>query len=159
MFNSAGLSKAFDTVDHQIVLNKLQKYGIRGNFLQLLNDYLTNRKQVVYINSTYSRQEDVSCGVPQGSVLGLLLFTIYINGLPKISKFETRLFADDTALILSDKNMKFLNVKVNSELIKVEQLLNADKLSLNYSKTKCLLLKPFTKVSYTDEFSVFVRGI
>ena len=108
------LSKAFDTVDHQIVLNKLQKYGIRGNFLQLLSDCLNNRKQVVYINNTYSRQQDVSCGVPQGSVLGHLLFSIYINDLPKISKFETRLFADDTALIFSDKNVKYLNAKVNS---------------------------------------------
>ena len=140
------LSKAFDTVDHQIVLNKLQKYGIRGNFLQLLNDYLANCKQVVYINNTYSRQQDVSCGVPQGSVLGPLLFTVYINDLPKISKFETRLFADDTALILSDKNMKSFNVKVNSELIKVEQWLNPNKLSLNYSKTKYLLIKPFAKI-------------
>ena len=95
--------------------------------MQLLNDYLTNHEQVVYTNNTYSRQQDVSCGVPQGSVLGPLLFTIYIIDLPKVSKFETRLFADDTALILSDKNVKSLNVKVNSELIKEEQWLNANK--------------------------------
>ena len=147
MFISADLSKAFDTVSHQIVLNKLQKYGIRGNFLRLLNDYLTNRKQVVYINNTHSRQQNVSCGVSQGSVLEPLLFTIYINDLQKISKFETRLFADDTALILSDKNMKSFNVKVNSELIKIEQWLNANKLSLNYSKTKFMLIKPFARNS------------
>ena len=97
--------------------------------------------------------------MPQGSVLGSLLFTININDLPKISKFETRLFANDTALILSDKNVKSLNVKVNSELIMVEQWLNANKLSLNYSKTKYMLIKPFVKKSYTDEFSVSVRGI
>ena len=66
-----------------------------------------------------------------------------------MSKFETRLFADNTALILSDKNMKPRHVKVNSELIKVEQFLNANKLSLNYSKTKYLLIKPIAKVSYT----------
>ena len=118
-----------------------------------MNDYLTNLNQVIYINNTYSRQHYVSCGVPQGSVLGLLLFNIYINDLPKISKFETRLFADDTALILCDKNMKSLNVKVNFELIKIEQWLNANKLSLNYSKTKYLLIKPFPKVPYTDDFS------
>ena len=97
--------------------------------------------------------------MPQGSVLGPLLFTIYINDLPKISKFETRLFADDTALIFSDKNVKSLNVKVNSELIKVEHWLNANKLSLNYSKTKYLFIKPFAENSYTDEFSVSIRGI
>ena len=117
---------------------------------------MTNRKQVVYVNNTYSRQQDVSCGVPQGSVLESLLFNIYINDLPKISKFETRLFADDTALILSDKNMKSLNVTVNSELIKVEQWLNANNLSLNYSKTKYLLIKPFARNSSTDDFRVSI---
>ena len=118
--------------------------------MQLLNYYFTNSKQVVYINHTYSRQQDVSCVVPEGSVLGLLLFTTYVNDLPKISKFETRLFADDTQLILSDKNIKS---------IKVEQWLHANKLSLNYSKTKYFLIKPFAKVSYTDEYSVSIRGI
>ena len=127
--------------------------------MQLLNHYFTNSKQVVYINHTYSGQQDVSCVVPQGSVLGLLLFTTYVNDQSKISKFETRLFADDTQLILSDKNIKSLNVKVDSELIKVEQWLHANKLSLNYSKTKYFLIKPFAKVSYTDEYSVSIRGI
>ena len=117
------LSKAFDTVDYQIVVKKLPKYGIRDNFLQLLNDYFTNRKQFVCINNTYSRQQDVSCGVPQSSVLGPLLFTIYINDLPNTSKFEIRLFADDTVLILSHKNKKSLGVKVNSELIKSNGLM------------------------------------
>ena len=96
------LSKAFDTVNHKILLNKLEKYGIRGNSLTLIRNYLTNRKQTVHINNTYSLQQTLTSGVPQGSILGPLLFSIYINDLPKASKFETRLYADDTALMLSE---------------------------------------------------------
>ena len=114
------LSKAFDTVNHKILLNKLEKYGIRGNSLTLIRSYLTNRKQTVHINNTYSLQQTLTCGVPQGSILGPLLFSIYINDLPKASKFETRLYADDTALMLSEVKINELNENVNRELVKVE---------------------------------------
>ena len=114
------LSKAFDTVNHKILLNKLEKYGIRGNFLTLIRSYLTNRKQTVHVNNTYSLQQTLTCGVPQGSILGPLLFSIYINDLPKSSKFETRLYTDDTALMLSEVKINELNENVNRELVKVE---------------------------------------
>ena len=103
--------------------------------------YLNNRKQVVHIQNTFSEPENVICVVPQGSVIGPLLFSIYINDLPTASQFETRLFADDTALILTDSNLKSLNDKVNTELSKVGHWLNSNKLSLNLSKTKYLLVK------------------
>ena len=114
------LSKAFDTVNHKILLSKLEKYGVRGNSLKLINDYLTNRKQVVHVNNTYSDQQSIVCGVPQGSTSGPLLFSIYINDLPNASKFETRLFADDTALFLSNDDLKTLNKDVNYELLNIE---------------------------------------
>ena len=116
---SLDLSKAFDTVNHKILLNKLEKYGIRGNSLTLIRRYLTNRKLTVHINNTYSLQQTLTCGVPQGSILGPLLFSIYINDLPKASKFETRLYADDTALMLSEVKINELNENVNRELVKV----------------------------------------
>ena len=87
----------------------MEKYGIRNNSLHLITNYLTYRKQIVYINNSYSIPQTIKCGVPQGSSLGPLLFSIYINGLPKVSHFETRLYADDTALVLSEKELDALN--------------------------------------------------
>ena len=156
------LSKALDTVNHQILLNKLEKYGVRGNSLKLINDYLTNRKQVVSVNNVFSEQKSIACGVPQGSTLVPLLFRLFsicVNDLPNASNFETRPFADDTALLLSDENLIALNSKVNSELLKVETWLNANKLTLNYAKTKYLLIKPKTNSSQLCKFTPTIKGI
>ena len=101
----------------------------------------------------------MDCGVLQGSTLGPLLFSIYVNDLPNASNFETRLFADDTALLLSDENLIALNNKVNSELLKVETWLNANKLTLNYAKTKYLLIKPKTNSSQLCKFIHTIKGI
>ena len=83
-------------VNHDILTCKLEKYDMRGNALKIIKNFVTNRKQFVSINYTSSKKQNISCGVPQGSVLGPLLFSIYINNLPKASNFETRPFADDT---------------------------------------------------------------
>jgi len=114
---------------------------------------------VVHINITYSKKQSITCGVPQGSILVPLLFSIYINDLPKASNFTTRLFADNTALIIHDKNLETLNVNITSELIKVEKWLNANKISLNYSKTKYLLIKPKTRNATLSDFHVTIKGI
>lgn len=135
------LKKAFDTVNHNILLQKLGKYGIRGLPLQLLQNYLTNRYQYTVINHSKSEYCPITCGVPQGSTLGPLLFLIYVNDLPLASnKINTKLFADDTVLTISHKCIKNLNNNMNEELHKIDNWMKINKLSLNYNKTKCMLI-------------------
>ena len=102
------LSKAFDTVDHQIILGKLKHYGITGNNLKWFHSYLSNRKQFIKFNQTEeSTLLNIKCGVPQGSILGSLLFLLYVNDLCEVSNIlEPIMFADDTNLFYSHKNLK-----------------------------------------------------
>ena len=100
------LRKAFDTANHDILLMKLQHYGIRNNMLSWLKSYLTDRKQFVSFNGQNSETLATNCGVPQGSVLGPLLFLLYINDLPNISKaLNFYLFADDTNMYYESKSL------------------------------------------------------
>ena len=136
------LKKAFNTVNHQILLQKHEKYGILGLPLQLLKSYLSNRFQYTVVNNTKSKMCSVTCGVPQGSTLSPLLFLIYVNDMPKASEFNTKLFADDTILTLSDVCEKKLNKQINSEIDKIDQWMKLNNLSLNFTKTKFMLFRP-----------------
>ena len=99
------LSKAFDSLNHKILLDKLEHIGIRGIANQLFKSYITHRKQTVFCNSSYSNFTSIVTGVPQGSILGPILFLIYINDITKSStKFKFTIYADDTSLLLADKN-------------------------------------------------------
>ncbi len=98
-------SKAFDTINHSILFQKLETYGIRGNMLSLLKSYMSDRKQYVNYGSLNSSLLAISCGVPQGSVLGPLLFTIFINDITNISKLtKFVLFAEDLNLFISHRD-------------------------------------------------------
>jgi len=103
------LSKAFDTVNHNILIKKLhQNYGLNGTALQLFTSYSTNRKQCTVVNGEKSNCRNIACGIPQGSTLGPLLLIMYINDLPLYSKFKTILYADDTYLSLSHSSQSTL---------------------------------------------------
>ena len=134
------LQKAFDTVNHDILLKKLEHYGIRGIALNWFESYLRNRKQFVSVNGHSSSTCDITCGVPQGSVLGPLLFLIYINDLPNSSKLlNFFLFADDTNIYFESDDPTRLSRTVNKELKKVKSWLDCNKLALNIEKTNFVL--------------------
>ena len=114
------IRKAFDTVNFNILLKKLDHYGIRNSALEWFRSYLTNRKQFVYLNGESSICRDMLSGVPQGSCLGPLLFLIYINDLPNSSELSNfHLFADDTHLYYESNSIKEIEHKVNKELKKI----------------------------------------
>ena len=116
------LSKAFDTVNHNILLNKLSLYGIKSNSLKWFSSYLSDRKQYVQISAFKTTNLNVVCGVPQESIVGPLLFILYVNDLCRVSNIlKPIMFADDTNLLFSHKNKKELFLNVNSGLSKIIQ--------------------------------------
>ena len=125
------LQKVFDTVDHEILLSKLEHYGIRGVPLKWFKTFLTQRHQYVSIKNSISETLTNKHGVPQGSVLGLLLFLIYINDLHQVTKHAEIHFVDDTNLLYSSKSLKDINQKINFELKNIVHWLRANKISLN----------------------------
>ena len=141
------LSKGFDCVDHKILLKKLQHYGIRGVALSFFESYLTNRMQQTLVNDVLSDFLKVLCGVPQGSVLGPLLFLLYTNDLAQASNFLMILFADDTCLSLSNENLHFLEVQCNREIALVNDWFLANKLTTNAKKASNFILSKYNSES------------
>ncbi len=142
------LAKAFDTVNHSILLEKLNRIGIRGPMLSWFRSYLSDRRQSVCCNQVKSDPLYMSHGVPQGSVLGPLLFLIYVNDLPLNSSFLQTLFADDTCLFMSHRNPETLRDLINTELGKVSEWLVANQLTLNVSKSNYIIFGVNTSIDF-----------
>lgn len=136
------LSKAFDSLNHKILLDKLQHIGIRGLPLQLFTSYLQNRSQYVQCNNTSSKSLKITKGVPQGSVLGPILFIIYMNDIINASsRFKFTMYADDTNLLIADKDITSLHLHFSSELKSVSQWLKSNELKLNVKKTNYIFFQ------------------
>lgn len=134
------LKKAFDTIDHKILLHKLNLQGIKGVALQWVESYLANRKQFVKLGDSCSSSLYIPCGVPQGSVLGPKFFTLYINDICNVSNIlKLVLFADDTNIFLADISLEKLLDNVKNEMSKLQSWFISNKLSLNLSKTKYII--------------------
>ena len=135
------LKKAFDTVNHKILVSKLERYGIRGSALSWFRSYLTERKQACKINTSLSTFQNITYGIPQGSNLGPLLFTIYINDLPNSLEIaEPAMFADNTSLTVTGESSLEIEYKLGMEIKNVKTWLDANKLSLNETKTEYMLI-------------------
>ena len=141
------LRKAFDTVSHDILLKKLHHYGVRDVVYNLLKSYLTERKQFVYINESYSTTKTIQFGVPQGSNLGPILFSIYVNDIFNIFHFTPVPYADDTCLYVKASKEKDLETLMNHEVEIANRWMLANKLTINATKSSALVITPGAKTA------------
>ena len=150
------LAKAFDSVSHEILLRKMHQYGIRGKPLELFRSYLKSRHQYVKLNGVKSSLIEIKFGVPQGSILGPLLFLIFINDLPDATNFFIKLFADDTFLCTQNDDFVNMENEVNIELEKVFVWLASNKLTLNTDKSKFMILSKRREI---PNLSIKMNGV
>ncbi|CAB4016191.1 Hypothetical predicted protein [Paramuricea clavata] len=135
------LAKAFDTVDHEILLSELQIYGVDSMSLNWFKSYLFDRKQKCNVNGLVSSERSLVCGVPQGSIFGPLLFFVYINDLPSCLQHSTaRMYADDTNITTTGKSIKEIASGANTDLENIRIWLKANKLTLNVTKTEYMFI-------------------
>ena len=147
------LKKAFDTVDHEILLKKLHLYGIKGTTYAWFKSYIQNRKQICLMNGKMSHAREIRCAVPQGSNLGPILFLLYINDLPKcLEATRANLFADDTNLSCAGLDASEIEIKLKKDLENVHSWLRCNKLTLNDTKTEYMIIGSRYRLNKLEDF-------
>lgn len=155
------LRKAFDTVNHAILLQKLDAYGIKGIAHGWFESYLEGRSQIAAVNGELSEPQNITTGVPQGSILGPLFFIIYVNDLPNSLKHcETNMFADDTTIYINGKDITLVSELLQNDLANIYEWLNTNKLSLHIGKTNSMLICNRQKQRHlqTNQLSINLEG-
>ena len=155
------LKKAFDTVDHQLLLTKLDYIRIRGHALEWFKSYLVKRSQIAFTNGVLSDKAILRCGVPKGWILGPLLFLIYINDLTTVADYATvRMYADDTNMTFTACSIPELQHDMNIDLQFLQNWLTANTLTLNVLKTEFVLVGSRQRVAtLTQELDLSINGI
>ena len=152
------LRKAFDTVDHNNLCSKIQAMGVKN--IKWFESYLTGRKQLVNVNGTESTFPNITCGVPQGSILDPLLFLCYVNDMAISINPDCKLllYADDSTILFSHKDPNFISNKLGKELESCSEWLVDNKLSLHLGKTECILFGPKRNLKRASEFQIQCNG-
>ena len=147
-------AKAFDCVNHRILMDKLERYGVRGNVHSLLQSYLANRFQYMVLNDlTFSDQHPITTGVPQGSVLGPFLFLVYINDSPDACKAKSILYANDSVLLCENNDIQKLKLKTETGFRDIEVWIKLNKISIIYNKTNFMLFSR-SKSTAVNNFAI-----
>ena len=152
------LKKAFDTVNHDILLKKLTGYGVDTKSWDWFKSYLSNRSQLVLWSGEMSERQSVTVGVPQGSILGPLLFSLYINDLPDSVDSSVNMFADDSTIAVTGKTVAHIQNKLTNDFKQVAQWMSRNKLTLHVGKTKVQLIGTYIKVTKNTKIEVMYEG-
>ena len=153
-------SPAFDVIDHNLLLKKLKCYGFTPSAVAWIESYLTNRKQKVFFNGSLSNPRHLQCGIPQGSSLGPLLFSIFTNDLPLVCKKACMsMYADDSTLYMSAPTVKEITSALNKELQMVFKWVSDNKLVLNISKTKSIVFETKHSLSSKPQLNLVLNNV
>ena len=152
------LQKAFDTVDHSILLMKLEALGLSQDIIRWFHSYLSDCQQLVDVSGTFSSCAGIRCGVPQGSILGPLLFLIYVNDMSGAINNKLLLYADDSAILVADKQISTIETILENELGTVSDWLIDNKLSLHLGKTESILFCSKQKLKATSNLNMECKG-
>ena len=154
------LQKAFDTINHEILINKMEFLGFSKNVILWFKSYLSHRKFKVNLNKSFSEPGQLLCGVPQGSILGPLLFLLYINDMPQAVKCELLLYADDTCLIFQHSDINEIEIQLNKNFSSICDWFVDNKLSIHFGedKTKSILFSSKSKIKKTSPLNIQYKG-